>query len=106
MDKFTRMEWLKMLVALQTVNRFNIVIYLANEGAKTIEEVAEGVDLISPTKNGRKSQRWLDAYINPLLSAGLIDYADRPDYKKFEATDKAREVLKILLVSKPSEVKK
>ena len=104
---FDRNEWLKIFVALEIESRFNVVVYLANEGAKTMEEIAEGVGLISPTKDGRKSQRWIDAYINPLLSAGLIDYADRPDYKKFEATDKARRVLDQLSYdrSKQKEIK-
>lgn len=89
---FTQEEWLHIYVALQIESRFNIVLYLINEGAKTIDEITEALHL----PPYQKTQLWLDVYINPLLQKRLIDYADRPYYTKFEATEKAKKVMEIL----------
>lgn len=93
-DKFTKHEWLDMFPALESTPRLNILILLNNEGAKSMEQISERLEL------GKITQRWIDGYINPLLTRRLIDYADRPYYKLFEITQKARDVLEIILVTK------
>ena len=97
-DKFTQIEWLEMFDTLRSIHRINILIYLNNEGPKSVPQISERLYDLFPryTRLKYTSQSWIDVYINPLLTKGLIDYADRPDYKLFEITQKAKDVLEIL----------
>lgn len=99
-DKFTQHEWLDMFSALDSTTRFNILIFLNNEGEKTVEQISDMVNQLTRQNYNWKSQRWINAYINPLLTKGLIDYSDRPNYKKFDITQKGKDVLDIILVTK------
>jgi DNA-binding MarR family transcriptional regulator len=86
-------EWLEILPALENVERFNLVIFLANAGRKTFTQIKEARDL-SPGN--------CTYHLNKLMKAGLVvnQYHQREDtreYSYYEATDKAKEVLEALL---------
>lgn len=84
---FTQHEWLEMFSALNSEQRFNMLIFLNNEGKKTKQELSEKFDL---------SEHGFRTHINLLRGAKLIDYTDRPEYKHWGITDKGKMVLEIL----------
>jgi len=87
--EFTQNEWLEMFSALNSETRFNLLIFLNNEGDKTEKEISDKFQL---------KQQWFVAFVNLLMTAHLIDYTDRPEYKHWGITEKGEKVLEILSV--------
>lgn len=87
---FTQNEWLEMFSALRGEQRFNMLIFLNNEGGKTRQQLSEQFDL---------SESRFRYHINLLMAARVIDYTDRPHYKHWGITEKGKTVLEILRLS-------
>ncbi len=85
---FTSKEWLDMFPVLESVTRFNMLIFLHNEGDKTIDVIREKFSI---------TDHWFPHYINPLLREQLVEY-NREEYPltKIHITEKGERVLKIL----------
>ena len=86
-----------MFSALTSEQRFNMLIFLNDEGEKTRQELSKRFNL---------SDYWFTTQINLLMGAKLIDYTDRPEYKHWGITEKGKTVLDILQssASKVNEV--
>ncbi len=90
-------EWLDVFPALDNETRFNILIYLANEGSKSFSEVKKEFK-ISPSS--------VEHHLDKLIGAQLIVNSYRTpsnearEYSYYDLTDRGKRILKILLEAK------
>jgi predicted transcriptional regulator len=89
-------EWLDAFPALDNKDRFNILIYLSNNGSRSFSDVKKDFSL-----NSSSTQHHLDK----LMAADLITNswrkpppsASEKDYSWYELTPRGRAILKKLL---------
>jgi DNA-binding MarR family transcriptional regulator len=87
-------EWLDVFPALDNEVRFNMLIYLANEGPKSFSQVKKEFK-ISPSS--------VEHHLDKLMSAQLIINSYRTpsdearEYSYYDLTDRGKKILAILL---------
>ena len=87
-------EWLDVFPALENVVRFNILIFLNNEGPNSFTKIKE---------NRKLSPGNCTYHLNKLMKAGLVTNSyrtpseDTREYSDYEITEKGHNILEILL---------
>ena len=87
-------EWLDVFPALENVVRFNVLIFLNNEGTSSFTKIKE-IRELSPGN--------CTYHLNKLMKAGLVANSyrtpseDTREYSDYEITEKGHKILEILL---------